>query len=282
LPHFKLAALTETAPSPAGGYWLAASDGGVFTFGNAQFYGSLGNKHLDSPIVGIVPTSTGRGYWLVAKDGGVSPFGDALQFGGMHGQQLNGPVVGIASAYLGAVTPGPPGPAGPQGPTGPKGDAGPAGAVGPTGLKGDAGQQGPAGGKGDTGPQGLIGPAGPMGATGATGAQGPGGPQGPAGPIGATGPATAGFGEQTGLAAEGTDSQCTLGEIMLTAGKIANGVPANGQTLPIDGNRALFELLGKTYGGDGKTTFALPDLRHVTPDNMTYSICVHGRYPPSQ
>jgi microcystin-dependent protein len=38
-------------------------------------------------------------------------------------------------------------------------------------------------------------------------------------------------------------------------------LPCNGQTLPISQNTALFSLLGTTYGGDGKTTFKLPDLR---------------------
>ena len=39
----------------------------------------------------------------------------------------------------------------------------------------------------------------------------------------------------------------------------------NGQLLPISQNNALFSLLGTTYGGDGKTTFALPDLRGRVP-----------------
>lgn len=39
----------------------------------------------------------------------------------------------------------------------------------------------------------------------------------------------------------------------------------DGQLLPIDQNRALFELLGTTFGGDGRTTFALPDLRGRVP-----------------
>jgi microcystin-dependent protein len=39
----------------------------------------------------------------------------------------------------------------------------------------------------------------------------------------------------------------------------------NGQFLPINQNQALFSLLGTTYGGDGRTTFALPDLRGRTP-----------------
>jgi len=39
----------------------------------------------------------------------------------------------------------------------------------------------------------------------------------------------------------------------------------NGQLLPINQNQALFSLLGTTYGGDGRTTFALPDLRGSIP-----------------
>lgn len=41
--------------------------------------------------------------------------------------------------------------------------------------------------------------------------------------------------------------------------------PCNGQLLPINQNQALFSLLGTTYGGDGRTTFALPDLRDRVP-----------------
>ncbi len=42
----------------------------------------------------------------------------------------------------------------------------------------------------------------------------------------------------------------------------------NGQLLPIQNNTALFSLLGTTYGGDGRTTFALPDLRGRVPLGM--------------
>src|SRR5438552_1807114 len=58
------------------GYWLLASDGGIFSYGNARFYGSTGAMHLNQPVVGISPTPSGRGYWLVASDGGVFSFGD--------------------------------------------------------------------------------------------------------------------------------------------------------------------------------------------------------------
>src|SRR5438477_5884547 len=39
----------------------------------------------------------------------------------------------------------------------------------------------------------------------------------------------------------------------------------NGQLLPINQNQALFSILGTTYGGDGRTTFGLPDLRDRVP-----------------
>src|SRR5512135_3389260 len=42
----------------------------------------------------------------------------------------------------------------------------------------------------------------------------------------------------------------------------------NGQLLPINQNQGLFSLLGTTYGGDGRVTFALPDLRGRTPIHM--------------
>src|SRR6476620_3660530 len=42
----------------------------------------------------------------------------------------------------------------------------------------------------------------------------------------------------------------------------------NGQTLPINQNQALFSLLGTTYGGNGQTTFALPNLRGQVPIHM--------------
>lgn len=43
---------------------------------------------------------------------------------------------------------------------------------------------------------------------------------------------------------------------------------ANGQFLPINQNQALFSLLGTTYGGNGQTTFALPDFRGRVPIHM--------------
>lgn len=78
------------------GYWLVAADGGVFTFGNIPFYGSMGGKYLNAPIVGIASTPDHKGYWLVGADGGVFAFGDAGFYGSMAGQHLNAPISGIA------------------------------------------------------------------------------------------------------------------------------------------------------------------------------------------
>ncbi len=79
------------------GYWLAATDGGVFTYGNAQFQGSTGSLHLNAPVVGLAPTADGQGYWLVASDGGIFDYGDAGFFGSRGGQPLNRPIVGMAA-----------------------------------------------------------------------------------------------------------------------------------------------------------------------------------------
>jgi hypothetical protein len=52
-----------------------AADGGIFSFGDATFYGSTGGTPLNRPIVGMTAVpSGGVGYWLVAADGGVFPF----------------------------------------------------------------------------------------------------------------------------------------------------------------------------------------------------------------
>ena len=79
------------------GYWLVASDGGIFSYGDACFYGSMGGKPLNAPIVGMAATPDGGGYWLVASDGGIFSFGDAGFYGSMGGKPLNKPIVGMAA-----------------------------------------------------------------------------------------------------------------------------------------------------------------------------------------
>jgi thermitase len=84
-----------------GGFWLDASDGGIFTFGNKDYFGSKGGQHLNKPIVGMAGTPSGNGYWLVASDGGIFTFGDANYYGSKGGQPLNQPIVGMASTPSG-------------------------------------------------------------------------------------------------------------------------------------------------------------------------------------
>jgi microcystin-dependent protein len=73
-----------------------------------------------------------------------------------------------------------------------------------------------------------------------------------------------------------------LGAIVLVAFNYAPQKWAfcNGQLLSINQNTALFSLLGTTYGGDGQTNFALPNLNAGTlQDGLNYIICVDGYYP---
>jgi hypothetical protein len=79
------------------GYWLGASDGGIFNYGNTSFKGSAGALKLNSPVVGMAPTADGGGYWLVASDGGIFDYGDAGFFGSAGSIHLNKPVVGMAA-----------------------------------------------------------------------------------------------------------------------------------------------------------------------------------------
>ncbi len=83
--------------SSGGGYNLVGADGGMFSFGDAQFFGSEGGKPLNAPIVGMTTTPDRQGYWLVATDGGIFSFGDAQFYGSTGAIRLNKPIVGMAS-----------------------------------------------------------------------------------------------------------------------------------------------------------------------------------------
>ena len=55
----------------------------------------------------------------------------------------------------------------------------------------------------------------------------------------------------------------------------------DGRLLTIQSNTALFSLISNTFGGDGRTTFALPDLRGAEPQpGNHYCIALMGYYPP--
>ena len=171
------------------------------------------------------------------------------------------------------------GPVGPQGPSGPKGPPGMQGPQGPAGPSGATGTQGPAGPTGATGPAGPTGPTGPAGSTG---------PQGPP----ATIPANLNT-LSTALSTNGgtafgyskVSAACTgmnIGDVFLSVNSYGQAaLPADGRLLPIIGNQALFQLIGTLFGGDGKTTFALPDLRPFAPQGLQYSICLEGVFPSS-
>jgi len=96
---------TYVYPPPSTGYWLTASDGGLFPFGDAKnhSYGSTGNIHLNAPVIQMVPTVSGNGYWMLCADGGIFPFGDAKNhsYGSTGNLHLNAPIVGMARTQSG-------------------------------------------------------------------------------------------------------------------------------------------------------------------------------------
>ena len=99
-PATSNAPVTGMAATPdGGGYWLVASDGGVFAFGDAGFYGSAAGTPEGYDVVGLATTRDGHGYWLVDSSGVVTNFGDAPALGAIPstGVVLNQPVVGMAA-----------------------------------------------------------------------------------------------------------------------------------------------------------------------------------------
>ena len=92
------AAVVGLAPTATGGgYWLTAADGGVFSFGDAQFRGSLPlvlpGVTLNGPVTDVV--GVGAGYVLVAEDGGVFNFSDTPFHGSLGDNPPTEPVVAI-------------------------------------------------------------------------------------------------------------------------------------------------------------------------------------------
>jgi subtilase family serine protease len=79
------------------GYLMVASDGGVFTYGGAGFFGSGGNLGLVSPMVGVAMTPSAQGYWMVGANGHIFPFGAAGFYGSAGQLTLAHPMVGMAA-----------------------------------------------------------------------------------------------------------------------------------------------------------------------------------------
>ena len=99
--------MVGAAATPDGrGYWLASAGGGVYSFGDATAYGSLGGRHLASAVVGMAATADGKGYWLASADGTVHGFGDATAAG-----PSTGPSTGLSTGP--GTGPGAPGGTGP-------------------------------------------------------------------------------------------------------------------------------------------------------------------------
>jgi hypothetical protein len=93
---------TFVLPPKRNGYWMDATDGGIFSFGTATFRGSMGGTVLNQPAVGMAAVPSGDGYWLVARDGGIFSFGTGAGFhGSMGGRTLNQPIVGMAATPSG-------------------------------------------------------------------------------------------------------------------------------------------------------------------------------------
>jgi hypothetical protein len=79
---------------------LVASDGGIFSFGDAVFFGSQGGSSPADPVVAMAATATGKGYWVASSGGAVKGFGDATAAGSLPSRPTL-PIVGLAPAQSG-------------------------------------------------------------------------------------------------------------------------------------------------------------------------------------
>ena len=73
-----------------------------------------------------------------------------------------------------------------------------------------------------------------------------------------------------------------IGQIMLVPYSAVpiNTLPCDGRSLTRNDYRALFSLIGTTFGSNSSSTFNLPNLRSITPPGMMYAICTQGLWPP--
>ncbi|MCB0993161.1 MAG: DUF3048 domain-containing protein, partial [Acidimicrobiales bacterium] len=66
--------VVDMAATPSGnGYWMAAADGGIFSFGDAGFHGSAATRQRTEPVVGMAAAPDGSGYWMVRGAGPAWP-----------------------------------------------------------------------------------------------------------------------------------------------------------------------------------------------------------------
>jgi len=88
------------------------------------------------------------------------------------------------------------------------------------------------------------------------------------------------FGTNLSPTAAGYPSiDCVIGQVLLFAGNVGLGLPADGRTLQIVQYQALYAVIGARFGGNGSTTFALPNLTNSAPNGLTYMICTEGIFP---
>ncbi len=95
-PTTLVAKVVAAAADGRGGYWEAASNGGLFAAGSASYFGSLSIRSTRARVVGVAGDPATRGYWEVTAGGGVFGFG-APSYGSMGGRHLRAPIVGMAS-----------------------------------------------------------------------------------------------------------------------------------------------------------------------------------------
>ena len=244
----------------AAGNRAQAEHNGAFVWADSQssiFRSTTNNQFLIRAQRGVGINTNNPGANALSVRGNTLVTGNLL---------VTGSINGLTNFF------GPQGPAGARGPAGPQGAKGNVGPVGPVGPEGPQGEKGLPGEQGPAGADGAVGATGPVGPQGEQGLEGPEGPQGPAG-------TQALFGTDTNQGAAGNSWEGTMGQIILSAGSVVNGLPCNGQILSISQYSPLFALLGTKFGGDGSTTFALPDLRDVAPNGLTYSIVIEGVFP---
>ena len=85
-----------TLTADGGGYWGVATNGGVYSFGDAKFYGSARSYSPPAPIVGMATDSATGGYWEVASNGGVYSF-NAPFYGSARSYSPPAPIVGMVT-----------------------------------------------------------------------------------------------------------------------------------------------------------------------------------------